>query len=291
MTQSPMLSDHTYIKIGGPVDELIEAKTAQDLIDAVVACRQQQKRFFIIGSGSNILFSDAGFRGTIILNQTKAFDFDADSHMLTAESGCLMNFLVHQTVAQSLSGLEGYLGLPGTLGGAIYNNSHFKQELIGDVIKSVTVLDEENQVVVIPKADLEFAYDYSRFHHTKEIILSAVLQLTPGNAQEISAKAKGSLEFRHTRQPLSMPSAGSFFKNPENGPSAGALIDQAGLKNTAVGGAMVSPVHANFIVNTGGATAKDVKQLADKIKSVVQETHGVSLEPEVFIINEYGERV
>lgn len=291
MANQLLLSQYTYMKTGGPADEVVTVTDPQQLTQLVQQLRQQGKRFFILGSGSNTLFTDQGFRGTIILNRMMGFSIDSDKHQLSAQSGCLMNALVNQVAPLGLSGLEWYLGLPGTLGGAIYNNSHFKTHLIAEVIDSVTILNQDNQVEVLRADQLEAAYDYSRFHRTHEIILSAVINLTPDDPEAVMTRAKESLAFRSSHQPLSFPSSGSFFQNPPGQLPAGALIDQAGLKNTQVGGAMVSPIHANFIVNTGSATSADVQQLATQVSAAVKQKFGVELKPEVFFINQDGERI
>lgn len=285
------LKQYTYMKTGGPADDIVEVFTQAEMVEAVTRCRSENKRFFILGGGSNTLFTEAGFRGTVILNRMKSFTVDPDTHQLTADSGCPMNMLVNHVSRLGLSGLEWYLGLPGTLGGAIYNNSHFKEHLIAEVINTVTILDEANHLTSLPANQLEAGYDYSRFQHTREIILSAVINLTPDSPEAVLARAQQAMAFRASHQPLSLPSSGSFFKNPVNALPAGALIDQAGLKNTTVGGAMVSPLHANFIVNTGGATSADIQALAQQVSTVVQQKFGVVLNKEVFFINEFGERI
>jgi UDP-N-acetylmuramate dehydrogenase len=285
------LKHYTYMKTGGIADEIITVTSQTEMIEAVKNCRHRAKRYFVLGSGSNTLFSDTGFRGVVILNRMKSFSVDANTHQLTAESGCPMNMLVNHVANLGLSGLEWYLGLPGTLGGAIFNNSHFKEHLIAEVIDTVTILTETNQVTTLKADQLEAAYDYSRFQHTKDIILSAVINLIPDDPEAVMSRAKQAMAFRSSHQPLSEPSSGSFFKNPTNAPTAGALIDQAGLKNTQVGGAMVSPKHANFIVNTGSATTTDIQTLAQKIQSTVKQQFNVDLQKEVFLINEFGERI
>lgn len=279
------------MKTGGVADKIIEVTTQSQMIDVVKTCKAQRKRYFILGGGSNTLFTDSGFRGVIILNRMKAYSVDPTSLQLTAESGCPMNLLVNHVSRLGLSGIEWYLGLPGTLGGAIYNNSHFKDHLIADVIDTVTILDETNHIATLPVTQIEAAYDYSRFQHTSEVILSAVINLIPDNPQTVMDRAKQAMAFRSSHQPLSMPSSGSFFKNPPNAPTAGALIDQAGLKNTQVGGALISPKHANFIVNTGSASTADIHELATKVQSEVKQKFNVDLQKEVFFINEFGERI
>lgn len=291
MTSNNLLSNYTYMKTGGPADEVITVRTHAEMIQTVSRCRLQQLPYIILGSGSNTLFTDQGFRGVVILNRMAEFTIDSAKSQLIADSGCQMNALVNQVIPLGLSGIEWYLGLPGTLGGAIYNNAHFKNHFFAEVINTVTLLDESNQVITLPVAQLEANYDTSRFQHTHEVILSAVLNLTPDTPAAVMTRGKKALTFRSTHQPLSFPSSGSFFKNPASGVSAGALIDQAGLKNTTIGGAMVSPIHANFLVNTGTATSGDIQALAKKVEAVVFDKFKVKLEKEVFVINEVGDKI
>lgn len=290
MSLDPSLSLYTYMKTGGPADEVIQANTEDELIDLIIKSRKNKRRFYVLGSGSNTLFTDAGFRGLVILNRTKNLTIDDKLAKINVSSGCPINYLVNQAASNSLSGLEWYLGLPGTVGGAIYNNSHFKDHLFGEIVDLVTVLKEDNQLQKLTHNQLDFAYDHSRFHQTKEIIINATLSLKIGDKAAIAQDSADSLKFRATRQPLALPSSGCIFKNPET-KFAGALIDQAGLKGVSIGGASVSQKHANFIVNTGQATAADIQALADQIESEVLAKLGVQLEREVFFINEFGERI
>ncbi len=301
------LSRHTYFKIGGPADLFLTVNTKEELIKVVRLAIQHQLNYFILGGGSNLLFSDEGFRGLIIKNKTnqislkgfsggnnlKPGELKIDKVLIQADSGVMANQLIRYTLNEGYAGLEDFLGLPGTIGGAIYNNSHHLGKLIGDLVVEVEALDRQGNLQKYSQAELGFAYDYSRFHQTKEVILSVTFQLSQGDKQALWAKAEAAVKRRATTQPLGQPSSGCIFKNisladamklgtPNHICSAGYLIDKAGLKGTRVGGAVVSDKHANFIINTGKATAKDVLDLANLIKHKVKQKFGVDLQLEVF---------
>ena len=216
---------------------------------------------------------------------------------LTAESGCLINQLVHHTIDESLSGLQDFLGVPGTVGGAVYNNSHHLDHLIGDFITQVEVVDLTGRRKIYTHDELRFGYDSSLIQHTKDCILSATFSLVSGEKTALWQQAEAALKHRRDSQPLEIPSSGCMFKNlskadalihqtPEGTTSSSKLIDMAGLKGESVGGATVSSKHANFIVNSGTATAKDVSTLADVVSDRVKERFGVLLDREVFFVGE-----
>jgi len=272
------LKNHCYFKIGGPADTFVIVDSTDELIQAVKKAHQQNQNFFIIGHGSNLLFSDQGFQGTIIKNQSSNIKFN--SSQVIADSGVVMNRLVKLSLDENLGGLEPFLGLPGTLGSAIYNNAHFQDKFIGDLISQIKILDQNNQIHVLSQADCKFGYNYSRFQKTHEIILEVTLTLTSQANPELAANA---IKIRQQTQPLNLPSSGCIFKNPTD-QSAGQLIDQAGLKGTKIGGAQVSEKHANFIVNIHNATAQDVQQLIELIQQKIKEKFNISLDLEIFII-------
>lgn len=308
----PMAS-HTYFKIGGPADVFFEAKSADDLIQAVVSSRKHKIPFFILGSGSNILVGDKGIRGLVIKNRadsikTKGFHgkisrkkTSLDQAIIEAESGCLVNKLVRYTIEEKLSGLEPFLSLPGTVGGAIYNNSHYrpeKDEFFGNFLTQATVLDKENKVKDVDQKYFRFGYDFSVLQKNQEIVIKASFTLKGGKKDKIWKKATKLLKRRNENQPIGIACSGCMFENisqadamrlatPNHTRSAGYLIDKAGLKGSSIGKARISSVHANFIENTGGATAKEVLQLVDKIKSTVFKQFGVKLKTEVFLVGEF----
>jgi len=299
------LAKHTYFKLGGVADQFVEVTSQDEIIEAVSYAVKEKLTYLVLGGGSNVLVSDAGYRGLVIKNKTSKIELkgftgraskgkvDLKQVLVTAESGVPSNLLIRYTLDQGLAGLEDMLGLPGTVGGAVYNNSHHLDKLFGEHIVEVQVLDEEGTIKTYAHDELHFAYDYSVFHKTHETILTVTFQLTKGDKTELWNIANAAVKRRATTQPLGRPSSGCMFKNisladkmrlgvPTS--SAGYLIDKAGLKGLRVGGAYVSDVHANFIVHDGVATSSQVKELAELIKTKIKAKYGVELEREVFFI-------
>jgi len=243
----------------------------------------------IIGGGSNLLIADRGIRGLVIRVRGGAVQELAPGRV-RADAGVTINGLVRWTIAHGLAGLEAWAGTPGTVGGAIFGNAHFRGRNIGDLIEAVRLLDRDGVVHDVPAADMEFAYDYSRLHRTGEIVLSADFRAIPGEPERLRAVARESLAYRKRTQPLAMPSAGCVFQNPAPDRdalppdmpwSAGALVDRAGLKGAREGRALVSSTHGNFIVNEGGASAGQVRVLIDRCKDGVYRQYGVRLREEI----------
>ena len=303
------LSTHTYIKIGGPADLFFEASNLKELKLAVTTAQEVNLPYVVLGGGSNILLSDKGYRGLVIKNKAdgikiekkgkvKAKNLIVDKAGVYAESGVLTNLLVRRTIAEELAGLEYFLGIPGTIGGAIYNNSHFKKQLISDLVSEVVVLDKQGVEKTYTKDQMQFSYDYSILQQTHEVILSVTFLLKKANSPKLWLKAEEFAKYRTATQPLNYPSSGCIFKNIKilnaNSPlkkvesiSAGYLIEKAGLKGISVGKAEVSSKHANFIINTGGATAKDVLDLIALVKRQVKKKFNYNLEAEIFQIGEF----
>lgn len=310
------LGKHTYFKLGGPADLFYEAKTSNELTSAVQSAILYKIPFLIIGGGSNLLITDTGFRGLVIQNKTTSIQLigfagkivkgevlpagrqvELKEAIVQAESGVPANLLIRYTLDQALAGIENMLGLPGTVGGAIYNNSHHLGEFFGDHIIEVQALDLEGKIKKYTQKELKFDYDYSIFHKTKEIILSASFQLKQGDKEILWEIANSAVKRRANTQPLGVPSSGCIFKNipladamrlgtPDTTQSVGYLLDKAGLKGFRVGGASVSDVHANFIINDGTATSQDVLDLIKQIKSRIKAKYGVDLQEEVIIIGQ-----
>ncbi len=303
------LSKYTYFKLGGPADLLYEARSVDELLSAVQSALLYKVPYLVIGGGSNLIVTDKGFRGLVIKNKTgniqlKGFaggvekgKLDLKEAIIQADSGVPANQLIRYSLDQGLSGLEQFLGLPGTVGGAVYNNSHHLGQLIGDRVIEIEVVDSVGNRKKYLQKDLHFEYDYSLLHKTKEIVLTASFLLKRGDKDALWAIANTAVKRRATTQPLGSASSGCIFKNiplsdamrlgtPATTQSVGYLIDKAGLKSLRVGGAVVSDVHANFIVNDGTATSQDVLDLIKEIKSRIKEKFGVALELEVIIIGE-----
>lgn len=258
------LAKHTTFKIGGPADLFFVAKNTKDLKEAVQWAKKTKNRFFILGGGSNLLVSDKGFRGLVIKNQSSDIRHQPSNNFafVEAESGLPTSRVVRYTLDKSLSGLEPFFGLPGTVGGAVWGNAHFQRRKIKDVVFKLEKFDK--------------------------IILSVIFKLKHGNKKELWQRAKEALKYRQMTQPLKYPSAGCIFKNPDS-QSAGSLLEKCGLKGKRIGGAMISAQHANFIVNTGKATAQDVLDLIKLCQRKVKEKFGVKLEEEIIKLGDFDE--
>lgn len=297
------------MKVGGPADIFFIATSKADLIDAVQSAIKHKIPYTVLGAASNVLIKDGGVRGLVIKNRADAISLagfkgkvtaskaGVQSALVKAESGAIMNQLVRFCIDQSLAGLEEFLGIPGTVGGAVYNNSHHLDHLIGDYVATITVLDKHGRIKTYQQSELNFSYDYSILQKTQDTILDITFMLTAGNKQELWSRAEAALARRRDTQPLEIPSSGCMFKNigqanairfntPNHSTAAGFLIDRAGLKGSQVGGAQVSTKHANFLVNTGAATASDIITLSNQIKQTVKEKYGLELQEEVFVIGE-----
>ena len=286
------LAPLTTFKVGGTADYFLPLSSADDVLRAITAAREGGIPVTVLGGGSNVLVSDAGLRGLVVrLHGGEVRQVAADR--IRADAGVTINGLVRWTVNHGLAGLEAWAGTPGTVGGAIYGNAHFQGRNIGDLVAQVTLVDREGRLSEVAAAEMEFAYDFSRLHRTREIVVAADFQAVPGDPERLRAIARDSLAYRKRTQPLASPSAGCIFQNPDPArdripagipPSAGALVDRAGLKGTREGQARVSPTHANFIVNEGQATAADVHRLIERAKHEVRRQFGVELKEEIVYV-------
>lgn len=283
------LAIYTTFKVGGPADWLFHARSAEEVRTAIGAARSDGLPVTILGGGSNVLVSDAGVRGLVI--RIHGGDVRAVSESLVrADGGLTINGLVRWTINRGLAGLEAWAGTPGTVGGAIYGNAHFKGRMIGELIDSVELISTDGRELRLAAADMEFGYDRSRLQRTREIVLSAELRVGRGEPAALRAVARDSLAYRKRTQPLEAASAGCIFQNPDPAvdplpdgipPSAGALVDRAGLKGASEGAARVSPTHGNFIVNDGTASAGDIRRLIERCRNDVRSRFGVDLRDEI----------
>ena len=283
------LAPYTTFKVGGPADWLFHARSAEDVRAVVSAARTDGIPVTVLGGGSNVLVADGGVRGLVV--RIHGGDVRAVSETtVRADGGLTINGLVRWTINRGIAGLEAWAGTPGTVGGAVHGNAHFKGRLIGELIDSVEVVDLAGAATRIAAADMAFGYDRSRLQHTGEILLTADFRVGHGEPSALRAVARESLAFRKRTQPLESASAGCIFQNPDAAvdrvpdgipPSAGALVDRAGLKGSAEGGARVSPTHGNFIVNDGSATAADIKRLIERCREEVRARFGVALRDEI----------
>jgi len=274
------LKNYTTFKIGGKAKYFCEAKTKKDLANAISMAKKIRLPFFILGGGSNLLVSDKGYKGLVIkILNTK---YQILNTKIVTEVGVPLSKLISLSAERSLTGMEWTVGIPGTVGGAVYGNAGSFGKSMKDIVKEVEVLDVKNlDFKIYNLKDCKFAYRESVFKKNKNlIILSTKLSLKKGRKKEIENKIKEYLKYKKQTQPLNFSSAGSIFKNPR-GFFAGELIEKCGLKGKRVGGAKISEKHANFIVNFGGATSKDVKKLINLVKKSVKKKFKVVLEEEI----------
>jgi UDP-N-acetylmuramate dehydrogenase len=289
VAQNAALAPFTTLKAGGVADVLVTLRTASEVQQVIRLAREHGVPVTLLGGGSNLLVADAGVRGIVI--RVHGGDLAlADASTLRADAGVTINGMVRWTISRGVAGLEEWAGTPGTVGGAIYGNAHFQGRLISELVKAVTLVAPDGAIYDVPSEQMEFAYDYSRLHRTHEVVVSVDFRTGIGDAAALRAVARRSLAFRKRTQPLEAASAGCIFQNPDPAvdripegipPSAGALVDRAGLKNVREGQARVSPTHANFIVNDGGATAADIARLIDRCKAEVMKQFGVRLREEI----------
>ena len=290
------LAPMTTFRIGGPADYLYRARTARELETALRTARELELPTFLLGSGANILVGDRGFRGLVIRNESNGVDF-LDATRVRAESGVLVfHDLIDATVARGLGGLHHFVGIPSTVGGAIWQNLHFlspapareRTVFIEEVVESCTLLTEEGDVRTVGLDYLQFGYDYSILHDRNDIVLDVVFRLDPTPVPELKRVMMENLAWRDERHPdlWLYPCAGSVFKKIE-GVGAGRLIDQCGLKGHVHGNAQIFHRHANIIVNIGGATAADVRALIELAQETVQRELGYRLETEIGMIGEF----
>lgn len=277
------LAKHTSFRIGGPAKVFCTPANGEQMTCAVALCRQHGVRFYILGKGSNILFSDAGFKGVVLNTALMAQPPHFEGNTVFADAGLGLNTLCKAAATRGLSGLEFAFGIPGSVGGAVYMNAGAYGGEMRDVLSAVTFLDETGAVRTLPAEELELGYRTSIFERTGWCVLSAQLRLSPGDPAQIEAAMQELMARRVEKQPLEYPSAGSAFKRPQ-GAFAGALIQQCGLRGAKVGGAAISEKHCGFIVNLGGATCADVLALADFVCKTVKEKTGYLLEKEIRVV-------
>jgi UDP-N-acetylmuramate dehydrogenase len=295
LTRNELLAPYTTFRIGGPADLFYSTDTADDLASAVTAARELQVPYFVLGLGANILVGDRGFRGLVIRNRASHFSF-SDTGLLRVESGAVVGELIPEAVERGWSGLEHYVGIPSTVGGAVWQNLHFlepeperkKTMFIADVFHSCELLTQEGERKTVGSDYMQFGYDTSVLHQRDDIALAVTFQLERGDTATMHRIMQENLSWRGARHPWLEfhPSAGSIFKKIE-GMGAGRLIDQCGLKGHRHGSAQISHIHANIMVNLGGATARDVRGLIAIAQDAVEKKFGVRLEPEIGFIGEF----
>lgn len=285
LREEPM-SRRTTFRIGGPADRFVTVESAAQLSGLLPLLEREKIPWMVLGNGSNLLVADKGIRGAVLSLSGEFKQVELLSGgVVRAGAGALLSSACAFARDQSLTGLEFAWGIPGSAGGAAYMNAGAYGGEMKDVVKSVTHITPEGQVETVPADRLSFAYRQSRYTGSRDVILFVEYALTSGDQIQIAAKMEELMARRKAKQPYDMPSAGSVFKRPQTGYAA-ALIEECGLKGKRVGGAQVSPKHAGFIVNTGGAACRDVLELIRAVQAEVSEKTGVLLEREVKIVGE-----
>ncbi len=277
------LAAHTSVRTGGKCDLMIFAPSSEEAARLYFQCKDIGLYTMMLGNGSNVLFTDDGFRGAVISAESGKDGISCDGETLTAPAGAQLSALCKAALDNGLTGLEFAYGIPGTVGGAVYMNAGAYGGEIKGVIESVRAVLPSGKVKDFTPDELKLGYRTSRFAESGEVIVSAAFRLERGNKDDIKAKMEELIKRRHDRQPLEYPSFGSAFKRPE-GTYAGLVIEQSGLKGATVGRAQISPKHANFIINLGGATSSDIIELIELTRRTVKEKTGYLLEPEVRLI-------
>jgi len=298
LQQDVPLAPHTTFRIGGRADWYLAARSADALATALQLARRHDIPFFLLGTGANVIVGDRGVRGLVIHNQARHTAVDHDTHRLWAEGGAVVYpDLIETAVSAGLSGLEHYVGIPSTVGGALWQNLHFlspppdreRTMFVEEVVHSADILTEEGDRQTVGVDYFDFGYDYSILHDRDDVVLAATFQLEPLDEDRMRHIMDANLQWRAERHPPldTEPSVGSIFKKIE-GIGAGRLIDNCGLKGTRIGGAMITHRHANIFVNTGDATAADVCALIQLAQDTVEKETGYRLETEIDFVGEFA---
>jgi UDP-N-acetylmuramate dehydrogenase len=283
------LAPLTTFHIGGPADWRVDLTSIEALVALVRLAADADVPVTMLGGGSNVLVADGGVRGIVVRLRGGGISQPAPG-VVRAQAGVTINGLVRWTIGRGLAGLEPWAGTPGTVGGAVHGNAHWQGRNAGDLGRTFDLVSRTGEQRTVAGAEMAFAYDASRLQHSGELLVAADFSVSPGDPMALRATARASLGYRKRTQPLAMPSAGCVFQNPDRArdpvpadqpASAGALVDAAGLKGYRMGGALISPTHANFVVNAGGATARDVRALIERARLAVRDRFGVELRDEL----------
>ena len=279
------MSKHTSFKIGGPADVIALPANEEELQALLKRAKDNGIPVTLIGNGSNLLVRDKGIRGLVIKLGNMLCKIEAEGERLSFGSGVSLAMASRKAADLELTGMEFAVGIPGSIGGAVYMNAGAYDGEMSKVVESVRVIDTNGDLMLLKAEQLEFAYRKTKLQKSGLIVTEVNLKLEPGCKDDITSKMADFSHRRISKQPLELPSAGSMFKRPV-GYFAGTIIEQTGLKGYTVGGAQVSEKHAGFVVNVGGATAADVLQLIKDVQDKVFSAHGVQLEPEVLVLGE-----
>ncbi|MCH5249109.1 MAG: UDP-N-acetylmuramate dehydrogenase [Lachnospiraceae bacterium] len=280
------MSKHTTFRVGGEAECMVLIEKEEELITLVPYLNQVGQEYFILGNGSNLLVGDKGYRGIIISLSAGMNKIEIKDERIFAQAGALLTQTAVAARDAELTGMEFAVGIPGSVGGGIVMNAGAYDGEMKQITESVKVMDEEGKILILDNDTMEFGYRTSIIKNRPFIVLEVVLRLQKGHKEEIRQKMEELMEKRRSKQPINFPSAGSTFKRPE-GYFAGKLIMDAGLRGYSIGGARVSDKHCGFVINTGTATAADIKEVIEEVREKVKERFQVTLEPEVIFLGEF----
>ncbi|PZD97733.1 UDP-N-acetylenolpyruvoylglucosamine reductase [Paenibacillus sambharensis] len=278
------LSGLTTMGVGGPARYYIVPQTIDDVVAAKEICREQGLNVLVLGNGSNILVDDEGFDGAVLHVGKGLRSFERRGDSLYAESGVMVPKISFSMAKEGITGYEFMAGIPGTVGGAVVMNAGCIGRETSMILESVTYLDQNGNVITKPASELDLSFRSSFFIGKSHIILSAMFTALPGDQEEVMKMTKKAADIRKGKFPVNVATVGSTFKSPPEGPHPGRLVEEVGLKGHQIGGAEVSHVHANWIINRGGAKASDVKKLIDVMQNTVAQKLGILMEPEVLFV-------
>lgn len=280
------MKEYTTFRVGGEAECLIMIRQEEELAKLLPYLNQIEQEYFILGNGSNLLVGDKGYRGIVLKFDGEMGQITVDDTHITAKAGALLSKVAATARDNGLTGLEFAAGIPGSIGGGIVMNAGAYDGEMKQVVESVRVMDSDGQISVLDNDTMEFGYRTSIIKNRPFIVLEVVLQLAEGDREQIGARMEELMQLRRSKQPLEYPSAGSTFKRPE-GYYAGKLIMDAGLRGYRIGGAQVADKHCGFIINTGKATAADIREVIEEVQQRVRERFHVSLEPEVVFLGDF----
>lgn len=280
------MSKYTTFRVGGEAECLLVVQTEEELAKLIPYLNQIDQEYFILGNGSNLLVGDKGYRGMIVKFGEEMSQIRIEGTRMTVKAGALMSKAAVTAKQNGLTGLEFAAGIPGSVGGGIVMNAGAYEGEMKQIVESVRVMDRDGQILILDNDTMEFGYRTSIIRNRPFIVVEAVLQLAEGRQEEIEARMEKLAMLRKSKQPLEYASAGSTFKRPD-GYYAGKLIMDAGMRGYRIGGAQVSDKHCGFIVNTGKATAADIKEVIEEVQERVKERFHVALEPEIVFLGDF----
>lgn len=280
------MNRHTTFRVGGEAECMAVVETKEELSQLVSYLGRIEQDYFVLGNGSNLLVGDKGYRGIIVKMGPRLSAVRAEGDHIAAGAGALLSRVASVARDAALCGLEFAAGIPGSIGGAIVMNAGAYGGEMKQIVQMVRVMDKEGEILTLDNDTMEFGYRTSIIRDRPFIVLGVVLKLTPGNKEEIAARMEELMKQRGSKQPLEYPSAGSTFKRPE-GYYAGKLIMDAGLRGYRIGGAQVSEKHCGFVINAGGASAADIREVIEEVQERVRDRFHVRLEPEVIFLGDF----